>query len=101
MSIMREARPTETMNYVVDGRYTMITTDVVEMALGDDGKLTTVRDRLALPRTFNQGVCQVASRTYVWDDLTEDQKCRPYQARRTTGQVHTDGSGDRTFIATE
>ena len=65
MSIMREARPTKTMNYVVDRRYTMITTDVVEMALGDDGKLTTVRDRLALPRAFNHGACQVASGTYV------------------------------------
>ena len=94
-------RPTQKMNYVVDGRYTTITTDVVEMALGDDGKLTAVRDRLALPCAFNQGTCQVASGTYVWDDLTEDQKCRLYQARRTTGQVHTDGSGGRTFIATD
>ena len=54
-----------------------------------------------LPYAFNQGACQVASGTYVWDDLTEDQKCWLYQARRTSGQVHTDGSGDRTFIVTD
>ena len=94
-------KPTRTMTYVVDGHYTTITTNLEELALNEQDRLTTVRDRLRLPCTFNAGYCQVSSGTYVWDDLTEDQKCRLYQARRTSGQLPTDGDGVRTFIATD
>ena len=96
-----EAITNPTAQRVVDTRYTSITTSTEEMALAPDGRLTSVRRQVALPCDFHRKSCTVPSGTYVWDDLTEDQKCKLFKVRVTSGQVHTDAEGEETYVSTD
>ena len=43
--------------------------------------------------------CTVPSRTYVSDNLTEDQKCKLFKVRVTSGQVHINAEGEETYVS--
>lgn len=88
-------------NHVVDTRYTTITTNVEPMALAPDGRLISTRRQVALPCNFGRRSCVTPSGTYIWEDLSEDQKCKLFQVRKTSGQVHTDADGEETYVSTD
>ena len=87
---------------VVDLRIADFLIQDVTLAIAEDDTITEVRDRITLPCRSSTGYCTAPSGNYVWKPpVTEDEKCKLYQARTVQGEVVQDDDGKKAFIATD
>ena len=74
----------------------------VTLAIAEDDTMTEVHDWITLPCRSNTGYCTAPSGNYVWKPpVTEDEKCKLYQAQTVQGEVVKDDDGKKAFIATD
>lgn len=91
--------PGKNVHGIVDTRYTTVITDHVDLAKAPDGTLSLLHDRVELPCKFHDKECTARTGTYLWDELSEEDKCRLFKVRESSGSLYTDNDGEKTFVS--
>jgi hypothetical protein len=69
--------------------------------INPDGTQITNQEEIILDCQASEKACATNQATYIWDTLTEQEKCLYFGSRRTKGTVVTTETGNSTYMSTD